>query len=123
MPKLRCGSCVCLILIAGLSSIALAQAPVTDDTFVSSATPNTNNGTSPSMVVQAPGGWSFIKFDLTQLPAGTTSGSVSKATVKLYATAVTAQGSFDVFRVDSAWAENTLTYSNTTTPYKSALAL
>src|SRR5882672_5587097 len=117
MRKLRHGSCVCLAFLAVLSSVALAQAPVTDDTFVSSATPNTNSGTSPSLVVQTPGGWSFIKFDLSQLPAGTTSGSVSKATVKLYTTAVTAQGSFDLFRVDSAWAENTLTYSNTTTPY------
>ena len=124
MPKIHHGFWLHLAFLVVFSGgVALAQAPVTDDTFVSSAVPNANNGTSPSMVVQAPAGWSFLKFDLSQLPAGTTSSSVTKATVKLYTTAVTAQGSFDVFRVDSVWAENTLTYSNTTAPYKSSLAL
>jgi hypothetical protein len=111
------------LLLTILSSMAWAQLPVTDDTYVSSAAPTTNNGNSPSLVVQAPGGWTLIKLDLSQLPTGTPSSAVTKATLKLYVTAATAQGSFDLFRVDTAWKEGTLTYSSSTTPYQSAQTL
>ena len=41
----------------------------------------------------------------------------------MYVTAATAQGAFDVFRVDSTWKEANLTYSNSTAPNQSAQAL
>jgi len=112
-----------LICVFALAASALAQAPVSDDTFVTSASPSSTNGSSPSLVVQAPGGWTFIKLDLSRIPAGTQASAVSKATLKLYVTAATAQGAFDVFRVDSTWKEATLTYSNSTAPNQSAQSL
>src|SRR5947209_862288 len=113
---------VCLIILFAFTGIALAQSPVSDDTFVTSASPSSTNGTSPSLVVQAPAGWTFIKLDLSRVPAGTQSSAISKATLKLYVTAATAQGAFDVYRVDSTWKEASLTYSNSTTPNQSAQA-
>ncbi len=101
-----------LVLLVALSGIALAQAPVSDDAYVSSATPTTLNGANPSLVVQAPGGSSLIRFDLSRLPAGTTSSQVTRATVRAYVTAVAGQGSFDLYRVDTAWSEKTITYNN-----------
>src|SRR3954465_3799780 len=97
-----------VIIILVLATAALGQSPVSDDTFVTSASPSSTNGSSPSLVVQAPAGWTFMKLDLSRLPAGTQSGAISKATLKMYVTAATAQGAFDVFRVDSTWKEANL---------------
>src|SRR4051812_18903166 len=112
-----------VIIILVLATAALGQSPVSDDTFVTSASPSSTNGSSPSLVVQAPAGWTFMKLDLSRLPAGTQSGAISKATLKMYVTAATAQGAFDVFRVDSTWKEANLTYSSSTAPNQSAQAL
>ena len=101
------------LLLTILSSMAWAQLPVTDDTYVSSAAPTTNNGNSPSLVVQkSSNGTTLIKLDLSQLTAaGVSSTAVSKATLKLYTSAVTGQGTFDLYRIDSSWAEGTVTYN------------
>jgi hypothetical protein len=69
-----------LLLLALLSSIGVAQAPPSADTFVSSATPKTNYGPSPFLIVQT-GTTAYIQFNLSALPAGT---SVNKATLRLY---------------------------------------
>ena len=45
----------------------------------------------------------LIKFDLSRLPAVTTSSQVTKATVKLYTSAVAGQGAFDLYRIDGTW--------------------
>jgi hypothetical protein len=84
-----------------------AQAPPSGDTFVSSATPKANYGISPILVV-GPGSTTFIQFNLSELPAGS---SVNKATLRLYVDGVLISGSFDVFPVDGAWSENKLTYN------------
>jgi lamin tail-like protein/collagen triple helix repeat protein len=90
-----------------LSGLIWAQAPPAADTFVSSTTPNINYGVSPILAVK-PGATTFIKFDLSVLPSD---ASISKATLRLYVDAVTKPGSFDIFPVNGAWAENTLTYN------------
>src|SRR5437870_5461298 len=101
------------LLLTILSSMAWAQLPVTDDTYVSSAAPTTNNGNSPSLVVQkSSNGTTLIRLDLSQLTAaGVSNTAVSKATLKLYTSAVTGQGTFDLYRIDSSWAEGTVTYN------------
>src|SRR5436190_4631710 len=123
MARIFRGMWTRLIFVFALAATALAQSPVSDDTFVTSASPSSTNGSSPSLVVQAPAGWTFIKLDLSRIPAGTQASAVSKATLKLYVTAATAQGAFDVFRVDSTWKEANLTYSNSTAPNQSAQSL
>src|SRR2546423_40521 len=85
---------------------------ITDNGYITSASPTSLNGTGPSLVMQAPGGATLIRFDLNQLiNAGVTPDMISKAYVKLYLTAVTAQGKFDVYAVTSNWSEKTVTYN------------
>lgn len=98
-----------LILLLALSSLTLlAQAPPSADTFVSSSTPRINYGAWPLLAVQQ-GSNSYMQFNLSTLPAN---ASISKATLRLYVNAVAHAGSFDVFEIDSAWAENSLIYNN-----------
>jgi hypothetical protein len=106
-----------LLFCTLLSTILVAQAPPSQDTFVSSATPKINYGPSIALVV-SPGSTSYIQFNLSGIPAGAT---VSKATLRLYVDAVATKGSFDVYRLNSAWSENALTY-NTPPPALGASA-
>src|SRR5437868_13898010 len=101
------------VVVTTLCGIALAQLPVTDDSYVTSAQPTTNNGNSTSLVVQqASNGTTLIKVDLTQLQAaGVTGSQISKAYLKVYATAVTGQGTFDLYQITSSWQESTVTYN------------
>src|SRR5437868_7661319 len=103
------------VVVTTLCGIALAQLPVTDDSYVTSAQPTTNNGNSTSLVVQkASNGTALIRIDVSQLTgAGILPGQVSKAYLKVYATAVTGQGTFDLYKITSSWAEGTVTYNTT----------
>ena len=92
-----------------LSFVAFAQsAPPVGDTFSNSAARNQNYGTQPAFVVQQ-GATAYLKFNLGTLPSGVT---VSKATLRLYVDAISANGSFDVYRLNNSWSESTLTYNN-----------
>ena len=91
---------------------AAAQIPTTDDSYTASSSPTSNFGTQPSLDVIGPGVNSYIRFDLTALPAGLTSSNVSKATMRLYVNGVTTAGMFDVYLVTGPWTESTINYSN-----------
>ncbi len=101
-----------LISILLLSAIAFAQSgPPVGDVLTYSNHPNTNYGSYTSLFVQKGSvtSASYIKFNLATLPAGV---SVSKATLRLFVNQVSANGSFDVYQLNTSWAESTLTYSN-----------
>ena len=83
-----------------------AQAPSAADTFVASSTPTTNYGTQPILAVQN-GVTSFVQFNLSAIPQGST---VNKATIRLYVDTVVTPGSFDIYQVNSAWSEGSVTY-------------
>ena len=55
------------------------------------------------------GATSYVQFNLAGIP---TNAPISKATLRVFVDAVADAGSFDVYQVNSAWAENTLTYNN-----------
>ncbi len=95
------------LLLTVLSSIAWAQSPVTDDTYIVSGS-STVQGANPSLQVASPSTSSLLKFDLSSLPAGTTGAQVLKATVKLYVTTVVLPGNVDVCLVNTSWSEKTL---------------
>jgi hypothetical protein len=90
---------------------AVAQAPPSADTFVSSATPNINYGPSVALAV-GPGTTTYVQFNLSGIPANAT---ISNATLRLYIDAVAKAGSFDVYELNNAWSESKLTY-NTPAP-------
>ena len=87
---------------------------LTNDARVSSTQPSTNFGSGANLDVQTGTDRSFVKFNLSTLPAGTTGNSVAKATLRLWVNTVTASGSMNIVRVTGAWAEDTIT--NATAP-------
>ena len=97
-----------------------AQAPAKDDAFVNSQNPNTRNGNSASLTVQASNNSRvYIRLNLDRFPTGAvtspvTSDMVQRATLRLFPTSVNTAGSFDVYEVigsASNWAEGTITYN------------
>jgi hypothetical protein len=100
------------LLFTLFSSMAWAQLPVTDDTYIASGS-STIQGTNPSVAVQSPTAGALMRFDLSQLTsAGLTAGQVTRATVTLYRTAVATGGNVDVCEVSGSWAEKTVVYSS-----------
>ncbi len=94
---------------AFVATVASAQsAPPVADTYSFNAEPAQNFGAQPILVVQ-PGANSYIRFNLSSVPAGVT---VNKATLRLYLDAITGNGSFDVYQLGNSWGESTLSYSN-----------
>jgi hypothetical protein len=98
---------VLILSLLSVSTPVLAQAPPLADTYASSTNPKANYGKNTTLIVLS-GTTSYIQFNLAGVPANT---PISKATLRVFVDAVTASGSFDVYQVNSAWAENTLTYN------------
>ncbi|HLK31488.1 MAG TPA: DNRLRE domain-containing protein [Terriglobales bacterium] len=106
---------VVVSLVILVPSICFGQAAATDDSYVASSAGTTNYGTSPSLEVINPGVYTYIRPDLSRLPAGLTGTQVSKATLRLFVTAVSANGTFQACEVGGSagsWSESTLTYNN-----------
>ena len=90
------------------------QAVLEDDTYTSSSSGANNFGKQITLLVQgSPGNpagkRSFLKFDLSVLPAGTAGSHVGKATLRLFVNKVAKAGSFDVIRVMGDWDEKHIT--------------
>src|SRR5215469_8417449 len=98
------------VVVLLCSAIIFAQAPPSADTYVASSSPNTNYGTSTILALQ-PNVYTFISFNLSGIPANST---VQKAVLRLFVSApsVPATGSFNVYQINTAWAEKTLTWNN-----------
>jgi len=107
MSRCFCCAVIVVMVVTMFTTVAQTQAPPSADTYVSSSTPKTNYGASPILIVQ-PGTTAFLQFNLSALPPG---ASVDKATLRLYVDGVLTGGSFDVFPVNGAWSESTLTYN------------
>jgi len=109
------------LLLTLLSSMAWAQQVPTDDTYVTGVNPTTANGSSTSLVVQGSTtvpqkpSHTFIRFDLSTLN-GVSGTQIQKATLRVYVTAVSASGSFDLIELGASptnWTEATLVYNTT----------
>jgi hypothetical protein len=104
------------LLLTLLSGMASAQMVPSDDTYVTGASPTLASGSSTSLVVQGSSvgkpSYSFIRFDLKPL-TGVSSTQVQSAYLRVYVSAVTASGGFNVYEVTppTSWVEGTLTYS------------
>ncbi len=97
-----------LVLIAGLALAGFAQAPPSADTYTASSSASTNYGASTILAVQN-GVTSYVQFNLAGIP---TTATVDKATLRLYVSAVTTVGSFDVYQLNRSWGELSLKYSS-----------
>src|SRR5271165_4993551 len=106
----RCSRFASLLLLMLCGYItADGQITPSGDAYTNSATPTTNLGTKPLLDVESASQTTYVQFDLSAIPAGYTSTSVAKATLKLYVNAVTTAGSFNVDYVNGAWSEKTIT--------------
>jgi len=97
-------SCFWILGVAAIiQSAAWGQSVplVGDATFSSSAA----SGSSPSVNVGGPSSFTgLIQFDLSKLPAGTTAGSVSNASLRLFLR-VSTPGSINIYAAIGAWNE------------------
>ncbi len=118
--KRRVATCLLLssllfAILTFLPGLSFAQqAILTDDAFTSSASGAKNFGKQVNLLVQGAAGSSlekrsFLKFDLSVLPAGATGSNVGTATLRLFVNKVAKAGSFDVMRVIGDWNEQTIT--------------
>lgn len=87
---------------------------IKDDAYTQTNTPNQNFDPNANLRVGS-GINSYLKFDLSTLPAGTTGNNVAKVTLRLWVNTVTTAGSFDIRRVTSTWDEATITANSSPT--------
>jgi len=93
---------------------AFAQLPPTDDSFTQQNAANTTHGSAASLDVlgsATAARTTYIRVNLSPLPAGLAGSNVSIATLDLFVNTVPAAGTFDVYLVGSAWAEDAITYN------------
>lgn len=88
--------------------------PIKGDAYTQSSTPNQNFDPNANLRV-ASGINTYLKFDLSTLPPGTSGNDVAKVTLRLWVNTVTTAGSLDVRRVTSAWDESTVTANSAPT--------
>ena len=104
-----------MLVAAGLSwpgAASAIQLTIEADTFVNASSINQNNGSATSLKV-GPNFTTYLKFDLTPLPPGTTAADIEKATLTVYVNTVTTQGPFNVRTpVANGWIPTSLTYGN-----------
>ena len=106
MKSAAMAACV-LVSVAGLARIASAQAPPTDDTYISGG--SASHGGEPNLKLAADSSV-LLRFALSPaLPSGTSGSSVTHATVKLYVSGLTNTGGFDVYAIAAPWDESTVT--------------
>jgi len=98
-------------LFPGLSFAV--EAILADDAYTYSGLKTTRYGAQAILSVKGASGTtlkkSFLKFDLSTVPAGTTGADVQKATLKLYVYRLTTWGSLDILKVTGEWDEATIT--------------
>lgn len=94
----------CLIVLA--CTATYAQITPSQDAYTNTNNPTTNYGANVLLDVDGAIQIAYIQFNLASIPSG---ASVSQATLKLYANAVTKAGSFNVDYINGTWSENTIT--------------
>jgi hypothetical protein len=107
-------------LFCGLTlipAIACAQyAPLTQDSYVAPGNA-TNFGSAATVNVGGPNAAeALVQFDLTTLPAGTTSANVAKATLTLFVSKVGAPGAVNISVANGPWTEAGVNGSSSTVP-------
>jgi hypothetical protein len=109
---LLCGLCL-------VPSAVFAQSvPLAQDSYVVPGNA-TNYGSATTLNVGgASNDQALVQFDLTQLPVGTTSGSISKATLILFVTKMTSAGTvnFDTVSASTPWSELTVNGNSGVSP-------
>lgn len=96
-------------VIVCASASATTAVPV-GDTYISSAAPANNFGTSVNLNV-GNGGTALVLFDLSSLPPGLAATNIVKATLRFFVSKIGVSGGVDISQVTSAWSESGVTFS------------
>ena len=100
-----------LAVVASMTGWSHAsEAPVAADAYVNNAYPSVNYGGLSNLYVNA-SGTALLRFDLSSLPAGTTSNQIGGATLRLYVNRVNTPGLVTVVPISSTWSESAVTYN------------
>ena len=82
-------------------SVSLAQIAPQGDSYINTAAPTTNYGTSATLAVNGATETAYIQFNLSSIPSGYTGSNIEKATLKLYVDTLTTAGRTDLSRRDA----------------------
>jgi len=95
------------IMLAGFSpfSAHAVIAPVIADSYTASGSPTINFGTAVNLKANNTAK-TLLRFDLSTLPPGTPSSQVTKATLVIWVSSVTAAGALEIVPATSAWTES-----------------
>jgi len=102
-----------LSLALGLfySSITYAaNLPVSADTYTSNHERPQTHGSQSDLNISIHES-SYLKFDLSSLPADLTNSQIRQAVLRVYVNSINGSGTVSVAQVTSPWSEDTLTYS------------
>jgi hypothetical protein len=111
---LACSGLLVSIILLAFPSVSVAQAVLVDDAHTNTAPKllDSNFGTNPNLLVNDAGNV-YLKFKLSSsLPADTPGSAVERATLKLYLANITTPGKLDIYAINGAWDESTLTARN-----------
>lgn len=98
-----------VLFVAVLASAAGAsQIPAAADATITTKKAGKNSGGGSTLVVDAKSN-ALLRFDISDLPAGTTSGQVRKATLRLWVRSNPKPGSIAVGIVSGGWDEELVT--------------
>ena len=103
-------------LLCGLlllpAAVFAQSAPLVQDSYVApGSTTNYGAATTPN-VGGASNDQALVQFDLTPLPAGTTAGSIAKATLILFVTKLAAPGTVNFSVANGTWTESGVNGTN-----------
>ena len=104
-----------ILWLAAVLPLAAQTARLAADSYTYTLQNSTTFGTNGSLRVEAGTSQSYLLFDLSTLPSGTTGASIAKANLCVFVNKIVTGGSFDIFRVTNAWAESTITQTNAPT--------
>jgi Collagen triple helix repeat (20 copies) len=96
-----------LLLPGAAQVLRAAEAPVVGDTYISSGSPNTTFGTSPTLTVAA-GNSALVQFDLSGYAPTET---VAAAYLRIFVDKVTTGGALQFTQVTSSWVEGAATFN------------
>lgn len=97
-------------LLATAPSARAVEAPPWADTHIVNTFPANNFGALPNLNVGG-GAVSFLQFDLSTLPAGTTGAHVVQATLFVWVNKISVAGAIELREPTASWSESGLTYN------------
>lgn len=103
-------SAITLALLIGPPAKGVDLPPAADS-HINSTEPDRNFGNLGNMAV-GNGSAALIRFNLSDLPAGTTADNIAKATLRVWVSRIGTAGAIGVAGVNSAWDEASVTFSS-----------